>query len=185
MAAIAGSVCVHVVDDDPCILAEVSAWLSRRGLAVTTFSTADAFLSALPTLQPGCVLMDLGMVPLDGCAALLIMRDYPIDWPVIMLSETAAADSADLCMLAGADLHLVKDKDPAPLLAAVETLSRGFAEARADDGVTCLSHAQPIDAQAWHAHKHALCRRFLQHLAPAKIDIAERSGDGPIGKARG
>ena len=184
MATAAGRLCVHVVDDDPRVLADLAAWLSPRGFAVTTFPTADAFLSALPTLQPGCVLMDLGMVPLDGCAVLLIMRDFPVDWPVIMLSDTAAADIPDLCMLAGADLHLIKSSDPAPLLAAVETLSRGFAEARGDEGVTCL-YAQPIDAQAWHAHKDALCRRFLQHLAPAKIDAAERASDESIGKARG
>ncbi|WP_165356361.1 response regulator [Sphingosinicella sp. BN140058] len=183
MAVAMAPACIHAVDDDPHYLESIVAWLSPHGYTVTTFSSADAFLSALPGLEPGCVLMDLGMVPLDGCAALLVMRDYPIDWPVIMLSETAAADIADLCMLAGADLHLAKSGDPAHLLCAVERLARDFAAACAAATIASLSYAQPVDPQAWRAHKDALCARFLQHLAPARGD-GDAGSNPAVGKSR-
>ena len=183
MAATAKAACIHAVDDDPRYLESIVAWLSPRGYTVATFASADAFLSALPGLEPGCVLMDLGMVPLDGCAALLVMRDYPIDWPVIMLSETAAADIADLCMLAGADLHLAKSSDPAHLLSAVERLARDFAAARAGSTLVTLSQPQPIDPQAWRAHKDSLCARLLQHLGPARGD-GDAGSNPAVGKAR-
>ena len=57
---------IHIVDDEPELLASLSLILRREGHDVLTFSTGDALLSVAQTLPAGCVLLDLRLPDIDG-----------------------------------------------------------------------------------------------------------------------
>lgn len=57
---------VYIVDDDQDLATTMQILLKRHSHEVQTFSSASSFLEVMPSLPPGCILLDVRMPGMDG-----------------------------------------------------------------------------------------------------------------------
>lgn len=93
---------IHIVDDEPELLASLSLILRREGHDVHTFSTGEAFLAAAADLPPGCVLLDLRLPDLDGLEVQHRLGELDTDHAVVLLTGFGEVPDAVSAMRAGA-----------------------------------------------------------------------------------
>jgi two-component system, LuxR family, response regulator FixJ len=93
---------IHIVDDEPELLASLSLILRREGHDVHTFSSGEAFLAVAAELPPGCVLLDLRLPDLDGLEVQHRLGELDTDHAVILLTGFGEVPDAVSAMRAGA-----------------------------------------------------------------------------------
>jgi DNA-binding response OmpR family regulator/HPt (histidine-containing phosphotransfer) domain-containing protein len=101
---------VMIVDDDPILLAGVSALFSRQGMTVTTLAEPSQFWETLEAATPDLLILDLDMPTHDGIELCLAVRTDP-QWanlPILFLTAHTAAPSIDRVFAAGADDFVTK-----------------------------------------------------------------------------
>ncbi|WP_020015038.1 response regulator [Promicromonospora sukumoe] len=123
-----GPVSVLLVDDDPMV---------RRGLRLVLGGDAGLMivgeagdgaegLAQIERLEPDVVLLDIRMPVLDGLAVLGRLRDRVVPSPRVVVLTTFHTDDDVLTALAdGAAGFLLKDAEPAEMIAAVKAVHRG------------------------------------------------------------
>lgn len=118
---------VLVVDDDP---------LVRSGLKIILESTEDLqvvaeaadgreAVAAVSDFRPDVVVMDLRMPHLDGRAATAAVAALPDPPPVLILTTFDVSAELMAALEAGASGFLLKDTDPAGLIAGVRETAAG------------------------------------------------------------
>jgi DNA-binding response OmpR family regulator/HPt (histidine-containing phosphotransfer) domain-containing protein len=101
---------VMIVDDDPILLAGVSALLSRQGMTVTTLAEPSRFWETLEVATPDLLILDLDMPTYNGIELCLAVRTDP-QWanlPILFLTADTTAPSIDRVFAAGADDFVTK-----------------------------------------------------------------------------
>lgn len=100
---------VLMVDDDPAMLATLSALLSPWGLEVVTLSEPQEFWQQLTAIAPDVVLLDLEM-PLSGLELCQVVRQDAQwgDLPILVVTAHTDADSLQQAFAAGADDFITK-----------------------------------------------------------------------------
>lgn len=93
---------IHIVDDEPELLASLSLILRREGHDVQTFSRGEAFLAVAADLPPGCVLLDLRLPDLDGLEVQYRLGELDTDHAVVLLTGFGEVPDAVSAMRAGA-----------------------------------------------------------------------------------
>lgn len=93
---------IHIVDDEPELLASLSLILRREGHDVRAFSTGEAFLAVAAELPPGCVLLDLRLPDLDGLEVQHRLGELDTDHAVVLLTGFGEVPDAVSAMRAGA-----------------------------------------------------------------------------------
>ena len=93
---------VYITDDDPLMRRFLKKALDHEGMATKTFESGVALLSALDTLQPGVILLDIRMPELDGVQVLEQMRSRTRIHPVLILSSHGDVATAVRAVRAGA-----------------------------------------------------------------------------------
>ncbi|MEJ5976816.1 response regulator [Novosphingobium sp. PS1R-30] len=93
---------IHIVDDEPQLLASLSLILRREGHDVQTFSTGEAFLAEAADLPSGCVLLDLRLPDLDGLEVQSRLSALDTDHAVVLLTGFGEVPDAVSAMRAGA-----------------------------------------------------------------------------------
>lgn len=111
---------VYVVDDDPMLRRSMSFALGTAGFRVRPFVSGLDFVEELPSLVPGCVLLDIRMPDFDGFAVLQALRERRIDLPVIVLTGHGDVAMAVNAMKAGARDFIEKPCADDVLLATLE-----------------------------------------------------------------
>lgn len=166
-----GNRIVYVVDDDRNVRLMTSYMLSGAELNPHPFASGGDFLSALPDLKPGCVLLDVRMPDTDGLAVISELAARGVEWPVIFMTGHGEVPVAVEAMKLGAIDFLQKPFKEEALLAC---LDQGFAllEGRSE------AAARRADAIARIGQLTSREREVLQGLLaglPNKL-IAERLG---------
>jgi FixJ family two-component response regulator len=113
-----------VVDDDRNVRLMLSYMLGDADLQSRPFASGADFLSALPDLQPGCILLDVRMPDMDGLAVMAELARRSIDWPVVFMTGHGEVPVAVEAMKLGAIDFLQKPFSEEALLACFD---RGFA----------------------------------------------------------
>jgi two-component system, LuxR family, response regulator FixJ len=62
----AGDPVVHVIDDDDAARDALGFLLTAANFSIRTYESAMAFLDAVPTTEPGCVITDVRMPEITG-----------------------------------------------------------------------------------------------------------------------
>lgn len=93
---------IHIVDDEPDLLASLSLILRREGHDVRTFVTGAAFLDDAAELPPGCVLLDLRLPDIDGLEVQHRLGEMDTDHAVVLLTGFGEVPDAVSAMRAGA-----------------------------------------------------------------------------------
>jgi len=112
---------VHVIDDDEAIRQSLAFLLQAAKLEVKTYSTAMAFLDALPDATSGCVITDVRMPGMSGVELLRRLKELKISVPVIVITGHGDVALAVEAMKAGAVDFLEKPFDDDVLLASVQS----------------------------------------------------------------
>ncbi|WP_447954094.1 response regulator transcription factor [Sphingopyxis chilensis] len=155
---------VHIVDDDGSVRRSTSVFLRTQGYAVENHSSGVAFLEAVGSLQPGCVLLDVRMPEIDGIAVLERMRSAGVDFPVVVMTAHGDVGTAVAAMRKGAHNFIEKPFERDTILQALED---AFALAEQAD-------AQRLTAAA------ALSR--IEALTPRERDVLEGLAAGQTNK---
>ncbi len=93
---------VFIVDDDAAVRDSLSFLMQSVGLRTESFESADAFLQASPTQQPGCLLLDIRMPGMSGLELQGLLAGHDIHLPVIFISGHADVPMAVRALKAGA-----------------------------------------------------------------------------------
>ena len=101
---------VLIVDDDPGMLALLSAMLTPWGLKVATLSEPQHFWKILVATSPDLILLDLQMPQVSGLELCQVVRQ-DIKWgdlPILVVTAHTDADSLQQAFAAGADDFITK-----------------------------------------------------------------------------
>ena len=112
---------VHVIDDDEAIRQSLAFLLQAAKLEVKTYSSAMAFLDALPDTASGCVITDVRMPGMSGVELLRRLKELKISVPVIVITGHGDVALAVEAMKVGAVDFLEKPFDDDVLLASVQS----------------------------------------------------------------
>jgi RNA polymerase sigma factor (sigma-70 family) len=119
---------VHIVDDDPMVVAAVARLLRLNGFEVVTHGNAQDFLDTWDRGEPGCALVDLVMPGMDGLALQSrLLQEGP---PLVFLSGLGDVQTCAAAMRQGAVDFLKKPVDEASLVAALEAALARDAQVR-------------------------------------------------------
>ena len=111
---------VHLVDDDEAIRRSVGFMLKTSGFHVRTYESGVELLKAAPTLEPGCVLLDIRMPGTDGLETQAALRDKGVTLPVIIMTGHGDVSLAVQAMKSGAVDFIEKPFEKAVLLSSIE-----------------------------------------------------------------
>jgi two-component system, LuxR family, response regulator FixJ len=109
---------VYVVDDDRDVRRSLSFMLGASDLRSHPFGSGEDFLDALPSLQPGCVLLDIRMPHMDGFQVMGELAQRGVDWPVIVMTGHGEIPIAVRAMKLGAVDFIEKPFSEDSLLAS-------------------------------------------------------------------
>jgi len=110
---------VHLIDDDEGVRQAVAFLLTTSGFAVRVYESAMAFLDALPSVQPGCIVTDVRMQGMDGLALQRELKTRGITLPVIVMTGHGDVPLAVEAMKAGVIDFIEKPFDDELMLSAI------------------------------------------------------------------
>lgn len=111
---------VHVVDDDDAIRRSVGFALKTSGFEVRSYESGSEILKAAPSLEEGCVLLDIRMPGMDGLEVQEELKSKGVGYPVIIMTGHGDVSLAVKAMKAGAIDFIEKPFQKAVLLSAIE-----------------------------------------------------------------
>ena len=172
---------VVIADDQDLVRSGLRMVLEARGLTVLG-EAADGRQAVELSIQtkPDVILMDLSMPVLDGIEATRLILDREPSTRVIALTSFADKDKVSDMLASGAVGYLLKDSEPAELLAAVRSASAGGAPLDPRVAVTLLPSRQPTSVvEQLSSREREVLALATQGLANKQIGrslgIAERT----------
>jgi two-component system response regulator FixJ len=130
---------VHLIDDDDGVRQAVAFLLATSGFAVRVYESAAAFLDALASVQPGCIVTDVRMPGMDGLTLQRELKARGIGLPVIVITGHADVPLAVEAMKSGAVDLIEKPFNDESLLSAIRTaLDRHVQDNRREDEVAAI-----------------------------------------------
>jgi two-component system response regulator FixJ len=124
----ASSAVVHLIDDDESVRQALAFLLATAGHAVRIYESGTAFLDALDTLQPGCIISDVRMPGIDGLELQRRLKRLDVNLPFIIMTGHADVPLAVEAMKAGAIDFIEKPFDDSLLLSAIKAALDRFSE---------------------------------------------------------
>jgi two-component system response regulator FixJ len=130
---------VHLIDDDDGVRQSLAFLLATSGFAVRVYESAVAFLDAVSTVQPGCIITDVRMPGIDGLELQRQLKARHIGLPVIVMTGHGDVPLAVEAMKAGAVDFIEKPFGDETLLSAIRiAIDRHNRSARRDDEVATI-----------------------------------------------
>ena len=131
---------VHLIEDDEGVRQGLAFLLTASGFAVRVYESAVAFLEALPSVQPGCIVTDVRMPGIDGLELQRQLNDRQIGLPIIVMTGHGDVPLAVEAMKAGAIDFLEKPFNDEVLLSAIKiAVDRHARDARRNDEAAALA----------------------------------------------
>jgi two-component system response regulator FixJ len=130
---------VHLIDDDEGVRQAVAFLLATSGFAVRVYESALAFLDALASVQPGCVVTDVRMPGIDGLALQRELKVRGVALPVIVITGHGDVPLAVEAMKEGAVDFIEKPFNDEALLSAIRVaIDRHAQDARRGDEIVAI-----------------------------------------------
>jgi two-component system, LuxR family, response regulator FixJ len=116
---------VYLIDDEPA-LRRISCYLiGALGLTCVPYSFGEDFLRDVETLEPGCILLDVAMEPMNGFDVQRELRRRAIGWPIVFMSGALKVRADSLEATLGMVAFLEKPFCDEELMSA---LHKGFTQ---------------------------------------------------------
>jgi two-component system, LuxR family, response regulator FixJ len=93
---------IHIVDDDVSVCRALKVLLTTFGFKVKTFTSAEAYFSAVPRHAPDCLILDLHMPGLDGWEAMKLIFKSGAQYSVIVITADKNGGLKERALQAGA-----------------------------------------------------------------------------------
>lgn len=141
-AAATAAMVVHVVDDDAAVRQSLALLLSAAGFQAEMHDSAEAVLSRLDQLPPGCLVVDIRMTGMDGLElqAELVRRGCVM--PVVVVTGHADVGLAVRAMKAGALDFIEKPYSADDVLRAVQAALERTVDERQSSASTEAAQAR-------------------------------------------
>ena len=110
---------VFIVDDDPSVLKALTRLMNFAGLNATTFASPQAFLDHHDQNAPGCLVLDVAMLHINGLELHQMLVDQGSDLPVIFLTGYGDIPMTVRAIKQGAVNFLTKPIRGKELIAAI------------------------------------------------------------------
>ena len=107
---------VHIVDDDPRVLASLVAIVEQAGFVAAAHGDARSFLHSISDDEFACVVLDMKLPGVEGLSLLRRLHERRDDLPVIMVSGEGDISSAIEALRCGAVDFLEKPVKPCDLI---------------------------------------------------------------------
>lgn len=161
---------VLLVDDHQLVRAGLSSLVDSADDLEVVGEAADGreALDAVATLGPDVVLMDLSMPVMDGVEATRLITETLPDIRVVVLTSFSDRSRVTAALEAGAVGYLLKDCEPAELLAGVRAAAKGHA---------------PIDPRVAHALLPSRTPTSdAPDLSPRELEVLQLVAEGLANK---
>jgi two-component system KDP operon response regulator KdpE len=127
------SIRVLIVDDEPSILASMTALLRARGYEVSTAMSGRGALDVFERDRPDLIVLDLGLGDIDGIEICRLIRDGSAA-PIIVLSARGKEPDKVAALDAGADDYVTKPFGTDELMARIRVALRRLEPAGPPEG---------------------------------------------------
>jgi two-component system response regulator FixJ len=154
---------IYIVEDDAAVRRSLERLLGAANLTAISYPTPKVFLAAVPTLDFGCVLLDIRLPGMDGLAVQARLIELGILFPIIVITAQGDVPTAVRAMQAGAIDFLEKPYADDALLNAIR---------RALTKKTATARAAAVDRAA----------RRIAALSPRERDVLDRLVSGRSNK---
>ncbi|MBJ3763816.1 response regulator transcription factor [Maribius pontilimi] len=144
---------VYLVDDDAAVCDALSLLLSTVGLDVRVFPGPENFLSALPKLDPGCLILDIRMPAISGLKLQERLAVGGVAWPTVVISGHGDIEACRKAFRNSAIDFLSKPIDEQDLIDAIQK------------GQAALNRAAQTDAE------HCETIELLAGLTPREREV--------------
>jgi len=111
---------VYLIDDDQAVLSALKLLLETVGMEVAAYIDPKVFLSQLPSLSPGCIVLDIRMPSISGLRLQEQLGELGCEWPVIIITGHGDIDACRKAFKHGAVDFLSKPIDEQDLIDAVQ-----------------------------------------------------------------
>ncbi len=125
-----------VLDDEPEMRKAFRRLLTSCHFTVEEYASGEAFLAALPSHRPDCLLLDLQMPKLNGFGVLKACQGQSGQLPIVVVTALDEPGAAARVTALGASAFLKKPVDRSSLVAAIETAISAAAEKPEDSNAT-------------------------------------------------
>jgi two-component system, OmpR family, KDP operon response regulator KdpE len=127
------SIRVLIVDDEPSILASITALLRARGYDVSTAMSGRGALDVFERDRPDLIVLDLALGDVDGIEICRLIRDGNAT-PIIVLSARGKEQDKVAALDAGADDYVTKPFGTEELMARIRVALRRLEPAGPPEG---------------------------------------------------
>jgi CheY-like chemotaxis protein len=110
---------VYVIEDNASLRRSLERLLNWSNWPVRTFESAEAFLTELPTLSHGCLLVDIELPGMSGFDLVRRLKEARSSWPIIVMSALHDKKIESEALRLGARACLPKPFDTEVLLDAI------------------------------------------------------------------
>jgi DNA-binding response OmpR family regulator len=117
---------ICIIDDDADFLDFMSQYLLNKGLRVSSFGSAEAFLASADAAACDFLIVDLGLPGLDGVDLITMVSSGP-QTGILVISGRSGPDAFNCALAAGADMMLHKPIRFDQVYQAILTISRRLA----------------------------------------------------------
>jgi FixJ family two-component response regulator len=111
---------IYILDDDQSVRTNLARLMRSAGFPSEAFASAEDFLAAAGTLEPGCLLLDITLPGISGHHLQAELKRRRVNLPVIAVSARDDADTCDLARQLGAHYYFRKPVDAQALLDAIQ-----------------------------------------------------------------
>jgi RNA polymerase sigma factor (sigma-70 family) len=123
---------VYLIDDDLAVVSALKLLLETVGMEVVAYTAPQAFLSQLPSLSQGCIVLDIRMPSISGLRLQERLGELGCQWPVIIITGHGDIDACRKAFKHGAVDFLSKPIDEQDLIDAVQKASVMLEKAQAE-----------------------------------------------------
>jgi RNA polymerase sigma factor (sigma-70 family) len=123
---------VYLIDDDQAVVSALKLLLETVGMEVVAYTAPQAFLSQLPSLSQGCIVLDIRMPSISGLRLQERLGELGCEWPVIIITGHGDIDACRKAFKHGAVDFLSKPIDEQDLIDAVQKASVMLEKAQAE-----------------------------------------------------
>ena len=111
---------IYIVDDDDSVRTNLARLMRSAGFSTQVFASAEDFLAAADTLEPGCLLLDITLPGQSGFQLQSELNRRHVNLPVIAVSARDDCGTRDLARQLGARCFFRKPVDAQALIDAIQ-----------------------------------------------------------------
>ena len=111
---------IYIVDDDQSVRTNLARLMCSAGFAAQAFASAEDFVAAAGTLEPGALLLDITLPGVSGHQLQAELNRRQVNLPVIAISARDDADTRHLARQLGARYFFRKPVDPQALIDGIQ-----------------------------------------------------------------